>query len=148
VQYVSVRSSYLGNRDRRIAWILKFHPSWIMYKTLGFLGWEKGVVKEEERKTEKHRTEMWHPLGRHGGSWGKMDHNTGAESQWLVGIKNTGQPMPQGWGLQAVAQFHINDESCRDHLGMKGAGLLLPEGRVAMQCIGRMEHVVWYLKWV
>lgn len=56
--------------------------------------------------------------------------------------------MPQGWGLQAVAQFHINDESCRDHLGMKGAGLLLPEGRVAMQCIGRMEHVVWYLKWV
>jgi hypothetical protein len=52
-------------------------------------------------------------------------------------------------GFQAVAQFHINDESCReDHLGMKGAGLLLPEGRVVMQCIGRMEHVVWYLRWV
>jgi hypothetical protein len=39
-----------------------------MYKTLGFFGGEKGVVKEEERKAEKHRTEMWHPLGRHGGS--------------------------------------------------------------------------------
>ena len=61
-----------------------------------------------------------------------MDDNTGAESheERLVGIKNTGQPIPQGWGFQAVTQFHINEESRReDHLGMKGAGLLLPEVR-------------------
>jgi hypothetical protein len=80
-----------------------------------------------------------------------MDDNTGAESheERLVGIKNTGQPIPQGWGFQAVTQFHINEETVeKDHLGMKGAGLLLPEGRVAKQCIGRMEHIVWYLKWV
>jgi hypothetical protein len=57
-------------------------------------------------------------------------------------------PVERAQEFQAVTQFHINEESCRDHLGMKGAGLLLPEGRVAMQCIGRMEHVMCYLKWV
>lgn len=50
-------------------------------------------------------------------------------------------------GFQALTQFPTNEENCReDHLGMKGAGLLLPEGRVTMQCIG-LEHVMWYLKW-
>ena len=28
----------------------------------------KEPKSEEERKTEMHRTEMWHPLERHGGS--------------------------------------------------------------------------------
>lgn len=62
------------------------------------------------------------------------------------GLRAQGQSNPQG--CEMGFQFHISEESCRDdHLGMKAAGLLLPEGRVTMQCIGRMEQVVRYLKW-
>lgn len=62
------------------------------------------------------------------------------------GLRAQGQPIPQG--SEMGFRFHIGEESHRDdYLGMKAAGLLLPEGRVTMQCIGRTAQVVRYLKW-
>lgn len=59
---------------------------------------------------------------------------------WGLGAQ--GQPIPPPQGSEMGFGFHISEESCRDgHLGKKAAGLLLPEGRVTVQCIGRMEHV-------
>ena len=87
--------------------------------------------KEKQKCTEQKCGIRWRGMGVPEARW-MITQELRAIKNDLWGSRTQYSPCPKAteMGFQAVTQFHINEESRReDHLGMKGAGLLLPEVR-------------------